>query len=189
MSASRRVVFTGGLILMLVVSSSMGPASHVRAAAAIHAVGTLTTYFFPNALGGAIASRDVPQGGPYPLLNATARFAVSTYTGSLEGTTLTLQIIARDDAFLKRAFQTNPGTFWGTLNGQPGSFAFILHLQTDRSQLPAAPIDGKFVVVEGTGMGAFEGICGGGAFRTGAVGTDYDYTFRFGSDCKANNNQ
>jgi Protein of unknown function (DUF3224) len=183
MTTSRHVVFTGGLILMLVVSSSIAPTSQLRAEGAINAVGTFTTFFFGSA--NDIKSLVVP-GAPYPGLNVTARLALSTYSGSLEGTTLTLQMIARDDQFLQRAFQTNPGTFWGTLNGHSGSFAFLAHLQTDRSNLPAAPIEGKFVVVEGTGMGAFEGICGGGTFRSGTAGTDYDFTFRFGKDCKAN---
>ena len=94
--------------------------------------------------------------------------------------------MARDDVFKHKGFQTNPGTFWGTLAGSgPGSFSFIAHLVANRA-LPGAPIDGRFVVVEGTGIGGLEGICGGGIFTTGSAGTDYDYTFRFGRDCKAN---
>ena len=116
-----------------------------------------------------------------------SRYSLSTYAGSLQGTTLALQTVVRDDAVEKKAFQTNTGFFWGTLEGfEPGSFSFIVHNVVDRSNLPATPFEAKFVVVENTGSGGLEGICGGGILKTVGAGTEYDYTFRFGKDCKAN---
>jgi len=146
------------------------------------AVGTLTTTF---------ANPDIAQRTQGNLV-IFSRYAVTTYTGSLEGTTVTLQTTVRDDVVEKKAFQTNTGHFWGRLDGlEPGSFSFIVHNVVDRSLCPCPPglfaQEVKFVVVGGTGSGGLEGICGGGTAKTGVVGTDYDYTFRFGKDCKANN--
>lgn len=147
------------------------------AGAEIKAVGALTTTF----LNPDIASRT--QGD----LMILSRYALSTYGGPLQGTTLALQTVVRDDAVEKKAFQTNIGQFWGTLEGfEPGSFSFITHNVVDRSNLPATQFEAKFVVVEGTGSGGLEGICGGGTLRTVGAGTEYNYTFRFGKDCKAN---
>ena len=155
------------------------------AGAEIKAVGTLTTVIpSPN-----IAERT------QDILFIVSRYAVNTYAGDLQGRSVALQTVVRDDVVEKKTFQTNTGTFWGTLDGfEPGSFSFISHLVADRSHCPCppgrAPFEAKFVVVEGTGKGGLEGICGGGIIKTDAVGptptTDYDYTFRFGKDCKAN---
>jgi len=150
------------------------------AGAETRAVGTLTTVF---------PSPDIAQRtqGDLAILS---RYAVNTYTGSLQGTAVALQTVVRDDAVEHKAFHTNTGIFWGTLEGfEPGSFSFVVHNVVDRSGCPCppglTPFEGKFVVVEGTGKGGLEGICGGGIVKTGAAGTDYDYTFRFGKDCKA----
>lgn len=151
------------------------------AGAEIKAVGTLTT----TLLNPDIAQRT--QGN----LVVLSRYALSTYGGSLQGKTLTLQTVVREDPV---GFQTNTGQFWGTLEGfEPGSFSFIVHNVVDRSGCPCppgfAPFDAKFVVVKGTGSGGLEGICGGGTLKTdGTPGaaTEYNYTFRFGKDCKAN---
>lgn len=151
------------------------------AGAEIKAVGTLTT----TILGSEIAQRS--QGN----LVVLSRYALSTYGGSLQGKTLTLQTVVRDDPV---GFQTNTGHFWGTLEGsKPGSFSFIVHNVVDRTDCPCppglAPFEAKFVVVEGTGSGALEGICGGGTLKTDGTpfaATEYNYTFRFGKDCKAN---
>ena len=151
------------------------------AGAEIKAVGTLTTV---------LPSPDIAQ-RTQGNLSIISRYSVSRYTGSLQGTTVALQTVVRDDVVEKKTFQTNTGAFWGTLDGfEPGSFSFIAHLVADRSDCPcppgSAPFEAKFVVVEGTGKGGLEGICGGGILKTGAASTDYDYTFRFGKDCKAN---
>ena len=154
------------------------------AGAEIKAVGTLTTV---------IPSPDIAQRTQGDL-SIISRYSVSTYTGSLQGSTVALQTVVRDDVVEKKAFQTNTGVFWGTLDGfeKPGSFSFIVHLVADRSGCPcppgSAPFEAKFVVVEGTGSGGLEGICGGGTLKTVVgAGTEYDYTFRLGRDCKANN--
>src|SRR2546422_4341336 len=131
-----------------------------------------------------------------------SRYAVSSFTGSLVGTTVTLQTVVRDDVVEHEAFQMNAGNFFGRLDGLRGSFSNINHVVADRSRcVPGVPrpgrlipVEGRLTVVEGTGMGELEGICGGGTFKsvldssglpTGVA--EYDFTFRFGKDCKANN--
>lgn len=147
------------------------------AGAEINAVGTLTTTI--------LNTTDIAQ-TPF----VQSRYALNIYSGPLQGTTLALQTVVRDDAVeQQKAFQTNIGQFWGTLEGLKGSFSFIVHNVVDRSHLPATPFEAKFVVVEGTGSGQLEGICGGGLIKTGDLddpGTHYNYTFRFGKDCRAN---
>ena len=151
------------------------------AGAEIKAVGTLTTIIpTPN-----IAERT------QDILLIISRYAVNTYAGDLQGRSVALQTVVRDDVVEKKTFQTNTGTFWGTLDGSElGSFSFISHLVADRSVPGSAPFEANFVVVEGTGRGGLEGICGGGLIKTedvgGTVVTVYNYTFRFGKDCKAN---
>ena len=188
MSYCKRIVMSLALILSIAGLLTLGQPSAASAGAEIRATGTFTTEF---------VSPDInnrTQGN----LDILSRYSVSTYTGSLDGTTLSVQTIARDDVVNKRAFQTNMGSFWGTLDGsKPGSFSLIAHVVADRSRcvrgVPCppslVPIEGTFVVVEGTGMGALEGICGGGTLHTSptGIGSDYDYSFRFGQDCKANN--
>ena len=149
--------------------------------AEIRATGTFTSAFSPN-----IASHT--QGN----LLLFSRYAVSTYAGSLQGTTSSLQMFTQDDVTEKKTFARTDGVFWGTLDGKKGTFAFGFHFVVDRSACPCPPgantFEGMFVVIEGTGTGELEGICGSGTFngRTGQP-TVYDYTFRFGKDCKANN--
>ena len=126
-------------------------------------------------------------------LSITLRYVVLAFTGSLEGTAVNQQSIVRDDVVQKKSFVTATGTFFGTLEGsEPGSFSFIVHNVIDRSACPCppgiTPSAGKFVVVEGTGSGGLEGICGGGTFVSPtALGSTYEHTYRFGKDCKANN--
>jgi len=126
-------------------------------------------------------------------LSLTLRYVVIAFTGSLEGTTVNQQSIVRDDVVEKKSFITVTGTFFGTLNGsEPGSFSFIVHNVVDRSGCPCPPAvtpsQGKFVVVEGTGSGGLEGICGSGTFASPTgLGSTYEHTYRFGKDCKANN--
>ena len=127
-----------------------------------------------------------------------SRYSKNTFTGSLEGTSVSLQTIARDDVTEHKAFQTNTASFWGKLNGLNGTFSTIAHVVADRSQCvlgvpcPASliPLEGKLVIIEGTGTGELEGICGGGSLKSlipPDTGTEYHLTLRFGKDCKANN--
>jgi len=127
-----------------------------------------------------------------------SRYSVNSFTGSLVGTSVSLQTIARDDVTEKKAFQTNTASFWGTLNGLNGGFSTIAHVVADRSQCvlgvpcPASliPLEGKLVIIEGTGTGELEGICGGGSLKSLVPpdsGTEYHLTVRFGKDCRASN--
>ena len=139
-------------------------------------------------------------------LSLTSRYSKSTYMGGLEGFTISLQnivledVVAQDD---RRTYQTNIGSFIGALNGVKGSFSTILHLEIDRSGCPAlpaacparlTPLNGALSVVPGSGLRGLEGICGGGTFESildpvtneNTQRTAYDFRFRFGRDCKAN---
>ncbi len=111
---------------------------------------------------------------------------------------MSLQTIARDDVTEKKAFQTNTASFWGTLNGLDGGFSTVAHVVADRSQCvlgvpcPASliPLEGKLVIIEGTGTGELEGICGSGSLKSLVPpdsGTEYHLMLRFGKDCKASN--
>jgi len=153
---------------------------------------------------------DSPQ---IPQLNIFARPSVSTFHGScdnppcstgLEGQTVSMQNGVRDDDQRLQGFQTNLGSFFGRLDQFEGSFSLISHLVLDRSKCATfiakgqtcpgrlIPFEGRTVVIAGSGQGDLEGICGGGTIGTehnpdGTNGrTTYNYTFRFGADCKAN---
>jgi hypothetical protein len=120
------------------------------------------------------------------------------WTGTLNGKATSLSTITRD-----ASSPTNPGTatalgtFRGTVgDSDPGIFSFIVSYIADRSACgsgcPPGTIkfDATFTVVEGSGMNGLAGICGGGTWNSlssTSAGT-YDFTFRFGNDCKANNN-
>ena len=183
-----RIAFVAGTALILLTAglAAIGQSSAAGHRAEIRATGTFSTSFSPN-----IADQSVGN------LNIFSRYSASSLTGSFVGTAASLQTIARDDVVEKKAFQTNVGSIWGTLAGLKGSFSTITHVVADRSQCvlgvpcPAnlIPIEGNLVVVDGTGKGELEGICGGGTIKSAlplGSGTDYDFIFRFGEDCKAN---
>ena len=186
MNYRARIAFVTSVALILLIAGLVtGQSSAAGDGAEIRATGTFTTAFSSN-----IGDQTVGN------LQILSRYAVSSFTGSLVGTTVTLQTIARDDVVEHKAFQTNTGSFFGKLDELKGSFSIINHVVADRSRCvlgvpcPASliPIEGKFTVVEGTGKGELEGICGGGTFEnpSGSL-SSYDFTFRFGKDCKANN--
>lgn len=183
---SVRIAFfsTAALTLLTAGLMTIRQPSAAGAGAEIRATGTFESVFSPS----------VSQVTD-PLHNVTilTRYNVNTYTGSLNGKAGVHQTISRDDE-QKKSFLTNVGTFWGKLEFEPGrapdpgSFSFIVHLVADLSNPSVITTKSKFVVVEGTGMGGLEGICGGGTqVNTGVPPASYDLTFRFGSDCKANN--
>jgi len=167
--------------------AAIGQSSAAGDRAEIKATGTFTTTVTSN-----IGQQSVGD------LQILSRYAVNSFTGSLVGTSVSLQTVARDDMVEKKAFQTNIASFWGTLDGLKGSFSTIAHVVADRSQcvlgVPCPPslipIEGQLVIVEGTGKGDLEGICGGGTFKSLVLpdsGSEYEFNFRFGKDCKANN--
>src|SRR2546428_5731973 len=192
MNYRARIAFVTSVALILLIAGLVtGQSSAAGDRAEIRATGTFTTVFSSN-IG------DQTHGN----LAILSRYAVSSFTGSLVGTTVTLQTVVRDDVVEHEAFQMNAGSFFGRLDGLRGSFSNINHVVADRSRcvqgVPCPgnriPVEGRLTVVEGTGVGELEGICGGGAFKsvldssglpTGVA--EYDFTFRFGKDCKANN--
>ncbi len=219
---SVRVAFVSSVALILLMAglTAIGQSRAAGAGTQIRATGTFTTVFplptvtstnsdFP--IDPDPITRTSPNNGvnnssiaerTYGDLFILSRYAVSSFTGSLVGTTVTLQTIVRDDVVEHEAFQMNAGSFFGTLDGLRGSFSNINHVVADRSRCrpgvpcPGSliPVEGRLTVVEGTGMGELEGICGGGTFKSVLDSTglptgvaEYDFTFRFGKDCKANN--
>ena len=175
------------LILLTAALLAIGQSSGTVDRAEITANGTFTSV--PSANIGQQAVGD---------LVILSRYSVNSFTGSLAGTSVSLQTIARDDVTEHKAFQTNTASFWGKLNGLNGTFSTIAHVVADRSQcvlgVPCLasliPLEGKLVIIEGTGTGELEGICGGGSLKSLVppdTGTEYHLTLRFGKDCKANN--
>ncbi|MCS4539018.1 MAG: DUF3224 domain-containing protein [Thaumarchaeota archaeon] len=123
-------------------------------------------------------------------LTVRTQHLVCTYTGDLDGKlACLLSPSVIDDAVHHRGFVTAQCTFFGTLNGSDlGIFTQHSTYTFDRSALPAIVFDHlRFNLVEGSGLMAFEGICGSGTAQDqpGPLFT-YDYMLRFGKDCKAN---
>ncbi len=182
------------LILLTAALLAIGQSSGTADRAEITASGTFTSLL--NVDSNNMVQNIVQQtfGG----LVILSRYSKNSFTGSLEGTSVSLQTIARDDVTEHKAFQTNTASFWGKLNGLNGTFSTIAHVVADRSQCvlgvpcPASliPLEGKLVIIEGTGTGELEGICGGGSLKSLVppdTGSEYHLTLRFGKDCKANN--
>src|SRR5215470_15115745 len=102
---NRKKVFLVSVTLMLLVTglATVGPSTAGAAGAKVKADGIFTTVIGPSFADWTLGN-----------LVILTRNAVSTYTGSLEGTTVTQQTVTRDDVVAHKAYQTNPGTFWGT---------------------------------------------------------------------------
>ena len=215
---SVRIAFISGVALTLLTAGlvTFGQSRAAGAGTQIRATGTFTTVFplpiitstnrdfpiDPDPTPNNVVNNPSIAERTYGDLFILSRYAVSSFTGSLVGMTVTLQTVVRDDVVEHKAFQMNAGNFFGRLDGLRGSFSNINHVVADRSRcVPGVPcpgslipVEGRFAVVEGTGMGELEGICGGGTFKTvlnssglptGVI--EYDFTFRFGKDCRANN--
>ncbi len=117
----------------------------------------------------------------------------SIFTGTMEGTGtgVNSQLINLKTG---KAFNSAYGHFVGTVgDSEPGSFArfwtWTLDIPTLRGEEGNYTWEGYHWVIEGTGMGGLEGICGGGTFEgygTPELGftTTYDFEFRFGEACK-----
>ncbi len=207
----KAIVLSVALVLPIAGWVTTGQSSAAGDGAEIRATGTFKTVFSPaiderSVVTPVVTTDGVTTGGKTAAI--LSRYNVSTFAGSLEGTSVTWSTVLRtdnfpsEDALAKKAFQTNIGTFVGTLDrSEPGSFSSITHTVVDRAcrfqpvpcQPGQIPAEGKFVVVEGSGMGGLEGICGGGSFKSVLDGglstgvTEFDFTFRFGKDCRANN--
>jgi len=215
-SAPIAIVSSVALVLLIAGLMMIDQSRAAGAGTQIRATGTFTTAFplpiststnsdfpiDPDPTPNNVVTNPSIAERTYGDLFILSRYAVSSFTGSLAGTTVTLQTVVRDDVVEHEAFQMNAGSFFGRLDGLRGSFSNINHVVADRSRcvqgVPCPgnriPVEGRLTVVEGTGMGELEGICGGGAFKsvldssglpTGVA--EYDFTFRFGKDCKANN--
>ncbi len=124
-------------------------------------------------------------------LQITTRHIMNTYGGDIQGyhiahQTLTSDLVNKKDQASARV------TFKGTIGGKSGAFTGIVTATFDRTACPCPPgtftFDSTMVVVEGSGLGELKDICGGGTIKGSgppAVST-YDFTFRFGKDCKSN---
>ncbi|MFQ6095405.1 MAG: hypothetical protein ACE5NN_04615 [Candidatus Bathyarchaeia archaeon] len=121
------------------------------------------------------------------------RDSISVFSGTLVGNATGLQHLTQR-LNENKSIITAIGSFWGTVGeSDVGTFSSIFTVYTDLSAFYAGegPItwEGKIVVIEGTGMGGLEGICGGGTI-TGEYPptflTTYDLEFRFGKACNGN---
>jgi len=181
-------------ILLVASIAAIRPSTATGGGAEIRATGTIDTI----ALLPFIAER---TSGDYKVRWPAF---VSNYHGTLEARAVQLNMQdLTEDSTNAVSFTTAITNVKGTLAGsEPGSFSAIFASKADRSDCnppknPGCPpgiarFEGRLVVIEGTGLGGFEGICGGGTFKgegNSAIGfvSTYDFTFRFGKDCKANN--
>ncbi len=112
--------------------------------------------------------------------------------------TAALLAVGQSNGTVDRAEITANGTFTSVASANIGQQTVIAHVVADRSQCvlgvpcPASliPLEGKLVIIEGTGTGELEGICGGGSLKSLVPpdsGTEYHLTVRFGKDCRASN--
>ncbi len=79
------------------------------------------------------------------------------------------------------------GSFTGSVGGKEGTFALVSSSIVDVCLFPSIIVDGNFEIVEGSGVGDFEGVCGFGTFSLDdVVGTPLDIThvLAFDKDCK-----
>ncbi len=121
------------------------------------------------------------------------RTAYSIFTGTIEGTATTVQSHTLNLKTAK-AIASGYGHFIGTVgDSEPGSFARFQSATCDvprlRGEKGNVTCEGYLRVIEGTGLGGLEGICGGGTEKTTGspelgFTTTYDYEFRFGEACK-----
>ncbi len=89
---------------------------------------------------------------------------------------------------------TNYLTFTGTVgDSEPGTMTLISTGSLDVSEFPILSWKGTHVVLEGSGSGGLEGICGGGTYEGGRPGppgtpaiTNFECEFRFGDVCRGN---
>ncbi len=119
-------------------------------------------------------------------LRITTRRLVVEFTGVMEGTSTGLQTITQD-LHTNIARATNTFTFYGRVgDSEPGAMTTIHTRISDRSDPNLYKFYGTMVVVEGSGMGGLEGICGGGGSygegpATGPFTITAYYEFRFHS--------
>lgn len=110
--------------------------------------------------------------------------------GVLVGRAVGVQTIW-EDLHTKLATASSYSSFSGTVgDSEPGSMMLMGSLESDRSEAPAFfSFDFTTVVVEGSGIGGLEGICGGGSGH--GEGPPFisssNYEFRFGNACNGNN--
>ncbi len=120
------------LILLTAALLAIGQSNGTVDRAEITANGTFTSV--PSANIGQQSVGDCSSAQPTHCLDILSRYSVNSFTGSLAGTSVSLQTIARDDVTEKKAFQTNTASFWGTLNGLNGGFSTIAQSHSTRRQ-------------------------------------------------------
>ena len=174
------------MIASILLVASLAVTNPLNAASAgggeIKATGTITTTFLPFF----VTQEKVPGGE-----RVRTRNVIATFSGDLVGDTFYLSSV-RDDPSAptpRESYTSYVATFIGTLKGsEPGSFASVAHIRTVINADGSFTFKGTTSITHGSGMRGMEGICGGGTFEGGTgQPTTYDYTFRFGKDCKANN--
>jgi hypothetical protein len=180
-----RVAIVMGVAFILLLAMLVPTLASARADdKGIHATGTILTAV------AYVTGTSVVNGN-----TVATRATVDTFSGVLSGTATSLQQrISNAHTAETAEYQEFTGTLAGSATG---TFASIITITSDTSGCPCPPgtitFSGTYVVVAGTGMGGFAGICGGGTFSgTGdpvhGFTTTYDFTFHFGGSCHSNSN-
>jgi hypothetical protein len=178
-----RVAIVMGVALLLLFAMLAPTLASARANdKGIHATGTIFTVV------AYVTGTSVVAGN-----TVVTRAIVNTFSGTLSGTSTSLQQRI-SNALSAETVETD--VFTGTLAGSAtGTYASITTITSDTSGCPCPPgtitFSGTVVVVAGSGMGGFAGICGSGTFSgTGdpvkGFTTTYDDTFHFGESCNPN---
>src|SRR3972149_2260878 len=129
---------------------------------------------------------DLPPADGVPDITTRDRLLTSIYSGVLQGTGVSEQILTQ---FPAKGISTSSalGTFTGTIgDSELGSFSLIIKLTYETAAYPpstGSKFEGPFLVVQDSGQGGLKGICGSGIIK-GTIGTPtdstYDITFSFG---------
>ena len=125
-------------------------------------------------------------------LRVTTRQLVSEF---LEGSVLVGKFVGVqtiwEDLHTNVAHAEFTGTFAGTVgDSEPGTMTLVSTLVSDRSRAPEFfSFDFSTIVLEGSGIGGLEGICGGGTGHGEGppFASSSQYEFRFGDACSGNN--
>ena len=119
--------------------------------------------------------------------------AINIYDGTLVGHATDSRVITIYPGGV--SYVTGYGHFVGTLADKEGSFSLVNHFKVDLSAFLAGtgPMtwNGHLTVVDDTGSGGLDGICGGVPYSGGGtpstgLTTIYDFEFRFGDACNSN---
>jgi plastocyanin len=151
-----------------------------QATSAVHVTGTLIAYTAPF-----IAAYNLTHGRVITVVDDYNIVVIRNETGgsSGHGELIGFVTTATDTGSNIRK-STMILTYSGTIgNSRPGVFSAIATV-TYVGGYPSVVVNGRLYVIEGSGGGGLEGICGGGTFQ-GMLGPPFtfDDTYYFGASC------